>query len=267
MSSGLNRDCIDKYYTSLTAVSKCIQLFKEHVHVYPDDIIVEPSAGSGAFLGVLSDMHPNVIAFDIQPEGEGILKRDFLTVDLSPDSRYHFVGNPPFGRQSSLAKKFIKRSCQYGQSVSFVLPKSFKKESFQKTFPLNFHLIVNEDLPPYSFELDGRPWDVPCVFQIWERRGCDREVAERVEPTYWRYVKKDEDPDLAFRRVGVYAGRMDREIESKSIQSHYFLKLDIDVDEFMAKYESQDWFTGENTVGPRSISKTELNTVLESLQN
>ncbi len=258
---------MDKYYTSPTTVSRCIYLFKQHVCIEPDDIVVEPSAGSGAFLGPLTDIHPNVVAFDIKPEGDGILERDFLTVELNSNSRYHFVGNPPFGRQSSLAKKFIKKACSYGQTVSFVLPKSFKKDSFQKTFPLDFHLVISEDLPPYSFELEGKPWDVPCVFQIWEKRGYDRDVSEKIEPTYWKYVKKDESPDVSFRRVGVYAGRMDREIESKSVQSHYFIKLDMNVDEFMAKYDAQSWFESGNTVGPRSISKSELNKVLESLEN
>ena len=34
------------------------------------------------------------------------------------------------------AIKFIKKSCEFCDSVSFILPKSFKKDSLKKTFPL-----------------------------------------------------------------------------------------------------------------------------------
>ncbi len=265
MSSGLNRNCIDKYYTSETAVSECIRIFRDAVSINPEDIIIEPSAGNGAFLASLRSIHSRVIAYDIEPEEDTIQKQDFLTLCMDPNLTYHFVGNPPFGRQSSMAKKFIKRACMYGQTVSFVLPKSFKKESFQKAFPLNFHMKSCIDLPSFSFILDGKPWDVPCVFQVWEKRQCLRDIDEKVVPTYWTYVKKDQSPHLAFRRVGVYAGRMDKDTESKSTQSHYFIRLDMDIDSFLSKYESREWFPTGNTVGPRSISKSELDRVLLTL--
>jgi hypothetical protein len=43
----------------------------------------------------------------------------------------HIIGNPPFGRQSSTAIKFIKKSCLFCNSLSFILPKSFKKDSLK----------------------------------------------------------------------------------------------------------------------------------------
>ena len=49
----------------------------------------------------------------------------------------HIIGNPPFGRQSSLAIKFIKKSCEFCDTLSFILPKSFKKESLKKHFPFD----------------------------------------------------------------------------------------------------------------------------------
>ena len=38
-------------------------------------------------------------------------------------NKIHIIGNPPFGRQSSLAIKFIKKSVEYCDSISFILPK------------------------------------------------------------------------------------------------------------------------------------------------
>ena len=79
-------------------------------HLKPNDLIIEPSAGSGVWTIPLRNY--NLIAFDIQPEAEGIQQADFLYVDLYAfQSNLHFIGNPPFGRQSCLAKRFIKHIC------------------------------------------------------------------------------------------------------------------------------------------------------------
>ena len=109
----------------------------------------------------------NLIAFDIQPEAENIQQIDFLEVDLwAFNSNLHFIGNPPFGRQSSMAKKFIKKitSCKRTKTIAFILPKSFKN-SFQKVFPLNYHLDFQEDIEKNAFLMNGHEYDVPCVFR------------------------------------------------------------------------------------------------------
>ena len=108
-----------------------------------NDLIIEPSAGSGVWTTPLH-MY-NLIAFDIQPEGEGIQQTDFLGVDLYAfQSNLHFIGNPPFGRQSSLAKKFIKHicNCEKTLTIAFILPKSFKKDSFQCLSNLIEHIWI-----------------------------------------------------------------------------------------------------------------------------
>ena len=51
-------------------------------------------------------------AFDIEPPETkyNIVKEDFLELDLNKYNKsLAFIGNPPFGRQSSIAKKFIKK--------------------------------------------------------------------------------------------------------------------------------------------------------------
>ena len=60
--------------------------------------------------------------------------------------------------------------------------------------------------------------------------------------------------------MGVYAGKISTEIEDKSPQSHYFIRLkgDINVDTFVDEYNKKVRFDDENTVGPKSISKQEL---------
>jgi len=262
--TGLHRNTKDKYYTKSHIVNYCLQAIKERVVIQDNDVIIEPSAGNGAFSDPLSKSHNNVLAYDIEPDNDGIIQQDYLTFGASAIKdkydKIHIIGNPPFGRQSSLARKFIKKSCEFCDTLSFVLPKSFKKDSFQKTFPLHFHLMYQVDLPEKSFQVNSKDYDVPCVFQIWIKKDEPRPVKEKLHPTYYSFVKKDEGGDISLRRVGVYAGKISTEIESKSPQSHYFIRLKegIHVNTFVDEYNKKVQFDHENTVGPKSISKQEL---------
>ena len=103
-------------------------------------------------------MSNNFKFYDIEPHNNQIIKQDYLLFDYKliretfNCSKIHIIGNPPFGRQSSLAIKFIKKSSEFCDSISFILPKTFKKDSFKKKINLNFHLIFEIDLPD-NFEV------------------------------------------------------------------------------------------------------------------
>jgi hypothetical protein len=266
---GLLRNTIDKFYTNSDVVDICIDHFVDLIKPKQADTILEPSAGSGAFSNVLRKMFKNVIAIDIQPDHKNVKQEDFLEEfdeGKIKSNIVHVIGNPPFGRQSSLAKRFIKKSSMFAESISFILPKSFKKDSFQKSFPLNFHLIFCIDLPVNSFLINDKAHDVPCVFQIWRKKDEDRTVSKIEKPDFYEYVKKDDNPDVSLRRVGVNSGDISKEIIEKSRQSHYFLKLkNVDVDHFIKVYNQKKNFMFNNTVGPRSISKSEFDTFMHSL--
>jgi hypothetical protein len=201
--------------------------------------------------------------YDLEPENEEIKKQDYLQLDyeniINNFEKIHIIGNPPFGRQSSLAIKFIKKSCEFSNSISFILPKSFKKISLQEKIPLNFHLLIEKDLPEKSFLVDDMEHNVPCVFQIWEKRSYNRDVIEKLEALNFVFVKKMENPDISFRRVGVNAGMIDININEKSIQSHYFIKFtnNKSINDNIELLKTIK-FNENNTVGPKSISKQEL---------
>jgi predicted RNA methylase len=257
--TGLKRNDLDKFYTKKEVARECINDFFRIVHPSINDMIVEPSAGNGSFSKQLEFFTENLISYDIHPENDNIIKMDFLETDLKNCKQsIHIIGNPPFGKQSKLAKLFIKKSCQFSKSISFILPKSFKKDSFKNTFDKFFHLIYEKDLEKNAFLINNKEYDVPCVFQIWVRYDYERKIPEKLRSKYFKFVKITENPDFSFRRVGVYAGKLDREIDNKSTESHYFLKLiGIDIKEFIEKYKNVN-FLHDNTVGPRSISKQEL---------
>uniref|UniRef100_A0A6C0KE33 Methyltransferase n=1 Tax=viral metagenome TaxID=1070528 RepID=A0A6C0KE33_9ZZZZ len=261
--TGRYRNTIDKFYTKPDIADRCIQLTKTSIDISESDTIIEPSAGNGSFLKKIAEFHSNCKGYDLKPEDESIIEKDFLSILNIPNSKLHIIGNPPFGRQSMLCKRFIKKSIELGaSSISFILPKSFKKESLQRVFDPYYHLIATCELPAFSFLLEKIDYDVPCVYQVWEKRLIPRQTEQLIEPTYWKYVKKTQQPDLAFRRIGLYAGTFDKNC-NKSETSHYFLKLKgILVDTFLASYKKDTHFTHNNTVGPKSISKNELNRVL-----
>jgi predicted RNA methylase len=260
---GLKRNTIDKYYTKSSIVKQCIELVKIHVNISNDDLIIEPSAGNGSFIENIKKLSTNYKFFDLEPEHGEIYKQDFLEFDYEKlKQKYiniHIIGNPPFGRQSSLAIKFIKKCCLFSNSISFILPKSFKKNGMKKSFGKHYHLIYEMDLLENSFLVNGVECDVPCVFQIWQYKKEIRKEIEKQIPLNFKFVEKKDNPDISFRRVGVNAGTIMKEIIDKSFQSHYFIKFNNNktIDENMEKLKSLK-FNFNNTVGPKSISKPEL---------
>ena len=114
-------------------------------------------------------------------------------------------------------------------------------------------------MPDKSFLVDGAEHNVPCIFRIWEKKKVNRIVNEKLRPKNFIFVEKTENPDISFRRVGVNAGTIDKKIEEKSIQSHYFIKF-TNEKSTTSNIEDLSIITYEfnNTVGPKSISKQEL---------
>jgi predicted RNA methylase len=276
-SVGLNRDTSDKFYTRVDVAEHFIDMLLQCVELTSNDIFLEPSAGSGAFSSPLFKKFTNVLAYDIDPQDSKIITANFLELNTTyPEgTKVHTIGNPPFGRQSTLAKKFIKKSVQFSSTIAFILPRSFKKPSFSSVFPQEFHMIYSEDCPDDAFLINGTSYNVPCVFQIWVKKDHARSKEYTETPQGYSFVKQDDNPTFAIRRVGVYAGRcVSNGVDSVSPQSHYFIKINennnIDIKRFIEAYTKVTYPT-DNTVGPRSISKNEviikINAVMQEINN
>jgi hypothetical protein len=167
--------------------------------------------------------------------------------------------------------------------IAFILPMSFVKPSMSRAFDLHFHCIHSSEVEHNAFVLGGgdASYDVPCVFQIWQKRLVPRIVPEKITEKGFQYVKETDPRDIVIRRVGVYAGRC---FDSGGVgagdinnateynkQTHYFIKLDEQfvavqhVKEIVAKVNAHVFPT--NTTGPRSLSKPEINIVLNKILN
>ena len=267
---GLNRETSDAFYTNVNIAKKCVEELSIIVDFKEYNIIIEPSAGSGVFSDIFLEYNNlNVLSYDINPKQEYIKKQDFLKLetDFLKEKSVLTVGNPPFGRQSSLAKKFIEKCSTFSGVIAFILPRSFKKESMHNQFPLSFHKILEIDIPKNSFTVDEKKHDVPCIFQIWKKKDFEREKPIKHVPINYKFVKKENNPDISLRRIGVYAGYISKDIDNKSPNSHYFIKLDsINVDDFIEKFNKIKFKT-DNTVGPKSISKNEFIKEINTLIN
>lgn len=217
------------------------------------DLWLEPSAGSGAFFKLMPVNKR--LGIDIFPKISEIISCDFLEYPLT-ETNYITLGNPPFGKNSSLAVKFFNKCAKHSQIVAFIVPKTFKKQSIISKLDSSFHLEYSEDLPEYSFELEGESYNVPCVFQIWRRKDIQRElIKSKTKHIDFIFCTK-EKANFAIQRVGANAGRIKDEFSSVANQSHYFIAAS---NEVKARLKNIDWNTVKyNTAGNPSIAKVEL---------
>ena len=253
----------DQFYTQEAVAKTCIDRVLALLPYTSEYLWIEPSAGNGSFLNQIPFQK---IGLDIDPQSDTIVKHDYLT--WTPPAQPCIVfGNPPFGKQSSLARAFISKSCGFANVIAFILPKSFTKPSMYKAFHANFHLVHSEELAKDSFLLNGLPYDVPCIFQVWQKRDIERPLEEKIVPMGFQYVKETLDYHIAFRRVGGNAGKCYKPGTHFNVQCHYFIRFDtdlkLDLDRMIEKINHHIF--PSNTVGPRSLSKAEVNVVLNEI--
>lgn len=264
---GKFRNTKDQFYTKDSVAKDCIGLILSTIPESSEYVWIEPSAGSGAFYNQLPSVFAK-IGLDIEPKSPSIIECDYLEWDFPTNTKQQVIvfGNPPFGRQSSLAKAFIKKSCLFADVVAFILPRSFTKPSMITCFDLKFHCVSSSDLGQDSFLLNGNDYDVPCVFQIWQKRSEIRQVEVKVEAKGFTYVDNS-NYHLAVRRVGVNAGKCyyNNSVTNYSPSSHYFLILENKKNIDCVYTLVNDHTFPSNTVGPRSLSKTEINTVINEI--
>lgn len=149
--TGLSRhNSKEQYYTTPNLAKTCIDLI---LHTCPETqqwLWIEPVAGDGVFIQQ-TPCQIKTIGIDIDPKTTNLIKSNFLTWTPTPDSyqteqRILLFGNPPFGRQSTTAKQFVRHSIQFAEMIAFILPRSFLKPSMSRVFPLNYHCVLTHEL-------------------------------------------------------------------------------------------------------------------------
>lgn len=239
----MNRRELDKFYTHPEIAKKCGEIYKKHVEGY----VVEPSAGDGSFRPFVDLM------LDLAPESDDIVQQDFFDFDTTKYPNY--LGNPPFGKSSSLAIKFFNHAAKGLGTIGFVIPRTFRKNSIQNRLDLHFHLVEEWILPENSFLFGGNPYDVPCVFQVWKWSDIKRNkiILPTTHPDF-SFVSPEES-NFSLRRVGVEAGKVNDNKKFYSKASNYYIKGDVE------KFKSlEDSFreVAKDVAGNPSLSASEM---------
>lgn len=176
----------EQYYTSPEVVDICLKEVKKVVDLGLAHII-EPAGGTGEFIegflrnGISSD---RIESYDIEPKHHLVKEGDYLKQEIRRGGKELVISitNPPFGRASSLAKKFFNKDAEVCDYICYLIPKAWRKWSVHNSLNNNFHLITDIDLPKNCFYLpDGtqNAKDVlNTVFQIWEKRDTKRNKIE-----------------------------------------------------------------------------------------
>ena len=260
---------LDKFYTIPSIVDKCINKISEVYGWNNWELVVEPSAGNGSFL--LKIPSSNKIGLDISPEHNDIIKKDFF--EYSPDKNKNnilVIGNPPFGKISSLAIKFFNHAAQWANVIAFIIPRTFRRISVQNKLHDHFHLLFDEDIPikPCSF---NPPMMVKCCFQIWEKKSYKRDkVTLEMKHNDWEFLQfgpKDEygqptpptNADFAIRAYGGKCG--DIVIENLQLlrpKSWHWIKCNIDKNILIDRFKKLDFSISLNTARQNSIGRGEL---------
>lgn len=258
------KDILDRFFTKPEIAIQCINSIS-NIEAY--DCIIEPSAGNGSFSTQLS----NCFAYDISPAKEGIQSQDWFKLDKQQFSKYKnilVVGNPPFGQQNTLAIRFFNEAAKFANTIAFILPLSFKKDSVQNQLDLNFSLETEKILDENSFILNEKEYSVPCVFQVWKKQEKKRSKKRLKTTTHLFDFVTKENADFRIQRVGGNAGKASFDLD-RSSQSNYFIKnkTSLSNKDFIDLINSLTFPTIEFTVGPKSLSKGELISILEEVIN
>tara|TARA_Y100000389_G_scaffold204918_1_gene260793 strand:+ start:12229 stop:13080 length:852 start_codon:yes stop_codon:yes gene_type:complete len=268
-TSEVRKQGLDKFYTIPSYSKELINIVCEKYNILNFDAIIEPSAGNGSFCNHIS--HSNVIGIDICPEHPNILGQDFLEYYYPNKSNNNLViGNPPFGKNSSLAIKFFNHAATMSNIIAFIIPRTFRKDSIKNKLDRNFHLVLDIDVPtnPCCFEPKMM---AKCCFQIWEKSENAREIIKL--PTIhndWQFMKMGEldsnnqptPPDGADFAIRAYGGSIGQ-IEISNLmdlrpKSWHWIKSNIDINILMQRFRSLNYENSKNTARQNSMGRSEL---------
>jgi len=260
---------VDKFYTLPTISEKCLTRVGEFFDWSEWGLVIEPSAGNGSFL--LRIPTDKKLGIDISPEHKDIIKQDFLTY-TPPNGvgKILVVGNPPFGRISSLAVKFFNHAAKWADVIAFIVPRTFRRVSIHNKLNLNFHLKFDEEIPvePCSF---SPVMMAKCCFQIWEKRDSKRDMVElATSHDDWDFLAfgpKDlngqptppKEADFAIRAYGGKCGEIvDVNLETLRPKSWHWIRSKIEKDELKQRFSSLDYTVSLDTARQNSIGRGEL---------
>jgi hypothetical protein len=262
-------DNLDQFYTNPDIAEYCLNLLTNSCDFELFDKILEPSAGNGAFFDLLPVNKR--VGIDIDPKQEDIVKMDFFDFVHIDNKTYIVVGNPPFGKNCSLAIKFFNKAAEFADLIAFIIPRTFKRISIQNKLNLNFSLILSEDLPmkPCCF---NPKMSAKCCFQIWKKNNDEPRMKVLLNninkdftflPLGDKDDKKQPTPpnnaDFAIKAYGSNCGNIvTLNLDRLRPKSWHWIKSNIEIDTLIWRFNQLDFSISKDTVRQDSIGQKEL---------
>lgn len=262
-------DSLDQFYTKPEIALYCVNKVKEFYDEDDFDVILEPSAGKGAFYQYLSEQKR--MGIDIEPKCDGVAKQDFLTFEFDASKKYMVIGNPPFGRVCSMAIKFFNYSAKFSDVIAFIIPRTFKRVSVQNQLDLNFKLLFSEDLPVKPGCFDPH-MGAKCCFQIWKKDIVEKRkkiIYPSIHPdfTFLKLGPLDKkgqptcpiNADFVIKAYGSNCGEIVSEgLDKLRPKSWHWIKSNIDIEILKSRFLELDYSISKDTVRQDSIGQQEL---------
>jgi predicted RNA methylase len=274
---------LDKFYTNPDIAERCIAVIGSRYDWNQWSKVIEPSAGNGSFYNYLPVDDDKKVGIDIAPEHDAIIQQDFFDFNLSNTvpGQVLIIGNPPFGRVSSLAIKFFNHAAHIcgdinGSVIAFIIPRTFRRPSVQNKLDTSYHLVYDEDIPtsPCSFTPNMA---VKCCFQIWERRDVSRAlIAQETRHPDWEFLAMGsldehgqptppQGADFALRAYGGKCGDIiEQGLETLRPKSWHWIKVNsanLTKNELIMRFRQLDYSISTNTARQNSIGRADLVTL------
>lgn len=260
---------LDQFYTKDIIAEYCYKKITEYVKIDEYDIILEPSAGKGAFFKLFPSNKR--VGIDLEPKYDKIIKQDFFNYKYDKNKKYVTIGNPPFGKNCSIAVKFFNQAAIFSEVICFIIPRTFKRISIQNQLNLSFNLIYTEDLPvsPCCFE---PKMSAKCCLQIWKKGDVRSIIKYEKKHDDFEFVPfgdkdKNNQPtvprldkvDFALKAYGSNCGEICLDIKYLRPKSWHFIKSkNIESSILIERFKSLDYSLSKDSCRQDSLGKMEL---------
>lgn len=164
---------LEQFYTPQETADWVVKVVRDQPWWIDIVECIEPTAGKGVFVNALKpyEHYMTVHAGDLEPKHPEVQHWDALQVDVPnllmhptkgvqvPRNHVLLIGNPPFGRQSKLAREIWDHYADHVGYTAFIVPRSMaipRTYSKSRTIPLCHDVLSVHSLPTDNFELpDG----------------------------------------------------------------------------------------------------------------